>query len=973
MSTTLSDFKIEKILGRGSFGSVFLVTRKKDNKIYALKTVILEKLSKKEQENSVNEVRILASINHPNVIGYKEAFWNDKESSLNIVMEYADDGDLQTKIQKMKKEGTQFSENLIWSYAIQMIEGLKALHDKKIMHRDLKSANIFLVKDKHQCKLGDMNVSKVIKDKVLLTQTGTPYYASPEVWNDEPYSYKSDLWSIGCVIYELCSLRPPFQGKDLDELYINVCKGKVHRINQIYSDDLWEMIKMLLQVDVNKRVNCDLFLKNKLIIRKKNELKQKNKDFNYIDNKLERNNNNGILLSTIKFSNIGEIKAQLPKNKNYNNENEDYINQNAEHIDNDYQNVNNKFKKLDNNFSNKNNNLIQNYPTNIHIDNNNNFKSKNNRNNHKIIGKNNENINYSINRINSAMFKEIYQGHCNYLSDIYRTENEEEKYDIKLKQNIISQKILSSNNKIHKNNSKRQFTLNEYSSLRNVRKINPKICKERFKTEQQKDKDKLIYIKIKHKSNRANLINSIPNSIKRTITSRQKIPKLKKEKKNEKQIRFKAGNYSNLKLEENKSISKHKYSHISKTNSITEIRSKTPSLFDKNIYKLSNDIYDINNFKIKNQNSEYQKNIPHIRNNKKLGNLSREENALYNYFNNNNISNKNMENRCKSKTNLSINQNLNILSKKDVIKKIIQKRKIMVNKERPSSAVLSKRIFDNNNLNNNKNISLNFHYDYKNQDINKNLVNIPKSQIFHTSNSNYNINYYKNSKSFRLNNKSARSINKSNDMLNYNYSPIKKRNTYINNKFKYNCDNIYNSIESDNNMSHNYSNNPHKRFTTNDNCEININRIIKKINNTRNSQQKRVFEKNKERIKRSMIPNRDLTESELMMILNSMKGKENYKNKKKSLNLSLNDNIGPNTFLKHIRNNQHLNTNNTKLNNQFYINNINNSIIKTLERNKGAQIYNNFYSINNIGNSNIPVKVINVYIWAVQMIRKKHL
>ena len=284
MSTTLSDFKIEKILGRGSFGSVFLVTRKKDNKIYALKTVILEKLSKKEQENSVNEVRILASINHPNVIGYKEAFWNDKESSLNIVMEYADDGDLQTKIQKMKKEGTQFSENLIWSYAIQMIEGLKALHDKKIMHRDLKSANIFLVKDKHQCKLGDMNVSKVIKDKVLLTQTGTPYYASPEVWNDEPYSYKSDLWSIGCVIYELCSLRPPFQGKDLDELYINVCKGKVHRINQIYSDDLWEMIKMLLQVDVNKRVNCDLFLKNKLIIRKKNELKQKKRNKNTFNN-----------------------------------------------------------------------------------------------------------------------------------------------------------------------------------------------------------------------------------------------------------------------------------------------------------------------------------------------------------------------------------------------------------------------------------------------------------------------------------------------------------------------------------------------------------------------------------------------------------------------------------------------------------------------------------------------------------------
>ena len=200
-TTTLKDFKKEKVIGKGSFGSVYLVRRVADNKIYALKTVILDKLNKKEQENSVNEVRILASINHPNVIGYKEAFWDDKSSSLNIVMEFADDGDLQSKIIKMKNEGGFFKESLIWEYSIQMVEGLKALHDKKIMHRDLKSANIFLFKENHKCKLGDMNVSKVIKEKVLLTQTGTPYYASPEVWRDEPYSYKSDLWSIGCVIY----------------------------------------------------------------------------------------------------------------------------------------------------------------------------------------------------------------------------------------------------------------------------------------------------------------------------------------------------------------------------------------------------------------------------------------------------------------------------------------------------------------------------------------------------------------------------------------------------------------------------------------------------------------------------------------------------------------------------------------------------------------------------------------------------
>ena len=144
-------------------------------------------------------------------------------------MEFADDGDLNSKIQKYRKTGSIFPESLIWSYTIQMVQGLKALHDCKIMHRDLKSANIFLMKN-GTCKLGDLNVSKVVKMGMLRTQTGTPYYASPEVWNDSPYSYKSDLWSIGIVVYELCALRPPFKGKNMDDLYKNVCRGRYDSI-----------------------------------------------------------------------------------------------------------------------------------------------------------------------------------------------------------------------------------------------------------------------------------------------------------------------------------------------------------------------------------------------------------------------------------------------------------------------------------------------------------------------------------------------------------------------------------------------------------------------------------------------------------------------------------------------------------------------------------------------------------------------
>lgn len=94
----------------------------------------------------------------------------------------------------------------------QMASGLKALHDKNILHRDLKCANIFMNRD-GTAKMGDLNVSKVANKNggLLLTQTGTPYYASPEVWKDQPYDYRSDIWSLGCVIYEMIALQPPFQ------------------------------------------------------------------------------------------------------------------------------------------------------------------------------------------------------------------------------------------------------------------------------------------------------------------------------------------------------------------------------------------------------------------------------------------------------------------------------------------------------------------------------------------------------------------------------------------------------------------------------------------------------------------------------------------------------------------------------------------------------------------------------------------
>lgn len=105
-------------------------------------------------------------------------------------------------------------------------------------------------------KLGDMNVSKLAKKGLLYTQTGTPYYASPEVWKDQPYDHKSDIWSLGCVIYEMSTLKPPFRAEDKEGLFKKVLQGEFKPVPEFYSSDLAEVIKIMLQVNPTKRPDC---------------------------------------------------------------------------------------------------------------------------------------------------------------------------------------------------------------------------------------------------------------------------------------------------------------------------------------------------------------------------------------------------------------------------------------------------------------------------------------------------------------------------------------------------------------------------------------------------------------------------------------------------------------------------------------------------------------------------------------------
>jgi NIMA (never in mitosis gene a)-related kinase len=299
---SLKEFEILKDLGKGAYGNVLLVRRVEDSRIYALKKVSIEKLNPKEQEGCMNEVRLLASFNSINIISYKDAFFDNDINSLCIVMEYADDGDLANKIENNLKNKTFFDEEMIWEYFYQMVKGVKYLHDRKIMHRDLKSANIFMFKG-GELKIGDMNVSKVYKLGLNNTQTGTPYYTAPEIWKDLPYDYKCDIWSLGCVLYEMCTNYPPFRGESMQQLFSRIMKGYYDPIPSFYSKELNYMINSLLKLNAMDRPYIEQVMHN--IRRLKAEY-----PFSYTPK------NDLKLLKTIKLpKNLKDINLYLPRAK----------------------------------------------------------------------------------------------------------------------------------------------------------------------------------------------------------------------------------------------------------------------------------------------------------------------------------------------------------------------------------------------------------------------------------------------------------------------------------------------------------------------------------------------------------------------------------------------------------------------------------------------------------------------------------
>lgn len=222
-------------------------------------------MNKPQVEEVKNEAKILSSLNSPYIVKYFESFV--ESNNLDIIMEYCDGGDLSHYLNIHMKTGKFLSEEKIWKFFIQICLGIAYIHNKKILHRDLKTLNIFLTKDE-KVRIGDLGVAKVLSQtNFAKTFVGTPYYLSPEICEEKPYNEKSDIWALGCILYEMATYKHPFNATNQGALILKILKGKFDPISsKDYSVELKKMIDMLLERNHFKRPSINEILKNPSII-----------------------------------------------------------------------------------------------------------------------------------------------------------------------------------------------------------------------------------------------------------------------------------------------------------------------------------------------------------------------------------------------------------------------------------------------------------------------------------------------------------------------------------------------------------------------------------------------------------------------------------------------------------------------------------------------------------------------------------
>jgi NIMA (never in mitosis gene a)-related kinase 1/4/5 len=221
-------------------------------------------MTEQEVLKAHTEAEILKNLSHPNIVKYKDSFC--ESGQLIIVMEYCEFGDLANQVKIKESHNEYFTEPEIMNWFVQVCMSLQYIHKLGILHRDIKTSNIYITRN-NTVKLGDFGISKILQNsEAAMTVVGTPYYMSPEICEGKPYSYKSDSWSLGCVLYELCTLKHAFSANNLLGLVYKIVSGTAEPIPSRYSAQLKNIVTSMLNKDTNSRLSVQDIMRDPYLL-----------------------------------------------------------------------------------------------------------------------------------------------------------------------------------------------------------------------------------------------------------------------------------------------------------------------------------------------------------------------------------------------------------------------------------------------------------------------------------------------------------------------------------------------------------------------------------------------------------------------------------------------------------------------------------------------------------------------------------
>ncbi|XP_028997543.1 serine/threonine-protein kinase Nek2 [Betta splendens] len=271
MPSRVEDYEVLYTIGAGSYGKCQKIKRKCDGKILVWKELDYGTMAESEKQMLVSEVNLLRELKHPNIVRYYDRIIDRTNTTLYIVMEYCEGGDLASLINQCIKERRYLEEQFILRVMTQLTLALKECHRRSdgratVLHRDLKPANIFL-DIRQNVKLGDFGLARILNHDTSFAKTfvGTPYYMSPEQINCMSYNEKSDIWSLGCLLYELCALSPPFTAYNQKQLAEKIREGKFRRIPYRYSEELNTLLSKMLNLKDYLRPSVESILQSSFL------------------------------------------------------------------------------------------------------------------------------------------------------------------------------------------------------------------------------------------------------------------------------------------------------------------------------------------------------------------------------------------------------------------------------------------------------------------------------------------------------------------------------------------------------------------------------------------------------------------------------------------------------------------------------------------------------------------------------------